>query len=269
MLAARGAGGAARGGRSGHCFELSAPFPGNHRLREGFPRLGASWWPGSSSPGLTTADSTWTFFVWGEAEEPLGQKPPSRTRVGGCGPRDRPEGHTAAPGGHSEGSKRSGALAEAPSPGGWADWRWGVWPRTTVATSLGRHVGLVGAQNRGYGRTEPRVTELGPEPPPLASSGRPSGKTSAPPPPHHYRSFRVAGVFPSLPSILISTVFEYYCLRNCHWLRIQRARPQPLPRAHRSLFRSAMRQVLFLEPPAYPTASPGKLVAGPRPRCAG
>lgn len=205
----------------------------------------------------------------GEAEEPLGQKPPSRTRVGGCGPRDRPEGHTAAPGGHSEGSKRSGALAEAPSPGGWADWRWGVWPRTTVATSLGRHVGLVGAQNRGYGRTEPRVTELGPEPPPLASSGRPSGKTSAPPPPHHYRSFRVAGVFPSLPSILISTVFEYYCLRNCHWLRIQRARPQPLPRAHRSLFRSAMRQVLFLEPPAYPTASPGKLVAGPRPRCAG
>ena len=26
-------------------------------------------------------------------------------------------------------------------------WRWGVWPRTTVGTSLGRHVELVGAQN--------------------------------------------------------------------------------------------------------------------------
>lgn len=204
----------------------------------------------------------------GEAEEPLGQKPPSGTRVGGRGPRDRPEGHTAAPVGRREGSKRSGALAEAPGPGGWTDWRWGVWPRTTVATSLVRHVGLVGAQNRGYGRTEPRVTKLGPEPLPLASSGRPSGKTSDPPPTTTFLSGSPVFSHP-FPSILISTVFEYYCLRNCHWLRIQGARPQPLPRTHRPLFRSATRQVLFLEPSAYPTASPGTLVAGPRPRCAG
>ena len=36
------------------------------------------------------------------------------------------------------------------------------------------------------------------------------------PPPDHYRSFRVAGVFPSLSKYLISAVFEYSCLSNCH-----------------------------------------------------
>ncbi|XDB66227.1 hypothetical protein AB1E18_019536 [Capra hircus] len=75
----------------------------------------------------------------GEAEEPLGQKPPSGTRVGGRGPRDRPEGHTAAPVGRREGSKRSGALAEAPGPGGWTDWRLDA-ARTCARAQPGRRL---------------------------------------------------------------------------------------------------------------------------------
>ena len=90
LLAARGAVGAARGGRSGHCFELSAPFPGNHLLREGLPRVGASWWPGSSSPGLTAAASTWRFFVWGKLRSHLARSPPQGLVWEGVGPGTAP-----------------------------------------------------------------------------------------------------------------------------------------------------------------------------------
>ena len=70
--------------------------------------------------------------------------------------------------------------------------------------------------------TRPRATELGTEPPPLASSGAALSQDFSPD--HRHCPLCITGVFSSrkgiydsFPNILISTVFEYSCLDNCHW----------------------------------------------------